>query len=165
MDHALLFAQAAIEIHEPTSPALGWLVLDIGAVLGFIAVVIAGVTLRNVHLANQERMRVLELGYMLPRRASRWPQALFCTVVGAGVPMGMYLITWLISTSMKDVGVELWIGPCIVSVAAIVGATIVAGISFGRTEPSAQAEQINAPSMKPAHDPEALDFAGRMGHG
>ena len=33
-----------------------------------------------------ERARLFEMGYYLPRRPSRWPQSLFCTALGLGVP-------------------------------------------------------------------------------
>lgn len=159
MNDILLFTQYASLASWEADDVVG-----IGAVVAVISIIAGLIIWRNKRIAQEERMKLLEMGYLLPRRTSRWPQALFCTVVGAGVPFGMYLITWM-AASTRNTPTDLWIGTCIVSVTAIVGSTIVAGISFGRTEPLAQVEKLALPTGKPAADADALDFAGRMGHG
>jgi hypothetical protein len=109
-----------------------------------------------------ERERLFEMGYYLPRRPSRWPQALFCTALGLGVP--------IVALSFASAGesapwVNVWVIACIISVAGIIGATIVAAIVFFRPEPSGKPEPLVGHHAKPAADPDALDFAGRMGRG
>ncbi len=108
-----------------------------------------------------ERARLFEMGYYLPRRPSRWPQAFFCTAMGLGVPVVALAFAGTRSGPWPDV----WIVACIISVAAIVGATIVASIVFFRPDPSGQPEKLVAVSGKPVLDPDALDFAGRLGRG
>ncbi len=110
--------------------------------------------------ADAERARLFEMGYYLPRRSSRWPQSLFCTAMGLGVPM-----TALAFASDRGAPPEAWIVACVISVAAVVGATIVAALVFYRTEPSGQPEKLDPNHSKPASDPDALDFAGRLGRG
>ena len=69
------------------------------------------------------------MGYYLPRRSSRWPQAFFCTAMGLGVPV---VALTFAATSRPSPWNEGWIVACVVSVAAIVGATIVASVVFFR---------------------------------
>jgi hypothetical protein len=111
---------------------------------------------------DAERSRLFEMGYYLPRRPSRWPQAFFCTAMGLGVP-----IVALTFAATTDDGPfhESWVVACIVSVAAIVGATIVAAVVFFRADASDQPVPMSSASIKPATDPDAIDFAGRLGRG
>lgn len=97
----------------------------------------------------------MELGF--PPRRSTAPLAAFCSIVGAGVPIGTFLITWLASQT-TNVPQDIWVAPSVVSVAAIIGVSTVAGIGFGRSDSSAQAD----PRAKPASDPDTIDFAGRV---
>jgi hypothetical protein len=129
------------------------------ATLIFLAV-IAGY-LRSPR-AEAERARLFEMGYYLPRRPSRWPQTLFCMALGLGVPV---VALSFASAGESTPWVNVWVIACIISVAGIVGATIVAAIVFFRPEPSGHPEPLVPTNAKPAVNPDALDFAGRMGHG
>lgn len=112
---------------------------------------------------DAERARLFEMGYYLPRRPSRWPQAFLCTAMGLGVP----LTALAFASTRPGYGNDAWVVACIISVAGIVGATIIASIVFFRPEPSGQPERLEPASapVKPASDPDALDFAGRLGRG
>ena len=142
--------------------------LSVGGLLLFIAIgaatfvgAIALVLGLRKSAADAERSRLFEMGYYLPRRYSRWPQAFFCTAMGLGVPV----VALSFAGTRNGPWPDVWIVACIISVAAIVGATIVASIVFFRPEPSGQPEKLVAVSGKPASDPDALDFAGRLGRG
>ena len=67
------------------------------------------------------------MGYYLPRRPSRWPQAFFCTAMGLGVPIVSLAFA---ATTQPGPMHENWIVACIIASTAIVGATIVAAIVF-----------------------------------
>ena len=110
--------------------------------------------------ADAEQARLFEMGYYLRARPSRWPQSFFCTSIGLGVP-----IAALAFASDRGAPPQAWIVACVISVAAVVGATIVATIVFYRTEPSSQPEKLDPNHGKPAIDPDAIDFAGRLGRG
>jgi hypothetical protein len=111
--------------------------------------------------AEAERARLFEMGYYLPRRPSRWPRSLFCTALGLGVPT---VAMTFASAGDSTPWVNVWVIACIISVAGIVGATIVAAIAFFRPEPSGKPEPLVPTNSKPAVNPDALDFAGRMAH-
>jgi hypothetical protein len=111
---------------------------------------------------NGERARLFEMGYYLPRRPSRWPQAFFCTALGLGVPIVTLALT---AFDRSGPWTDHWIVACVISCTAIVGATIVAGVVFSRPEPSGQPEKLAPNAVKPVLDPDALDFAGRLGRG
>jgi len=84
---------------------------------------------RKNQIAHIERMRAMELGYILTERASRWPLAFYCVAMGAGVPIATFLITW-IATLHGTTPLFIWNIPAIVSGIAIGGSTIVAAIAF-----------------------------------
>lgn len=146
---------------SPEHLSVGGLLLfiAIGAVV-FIGAIALVLGLRR-SATDAERSRLFEMGYYLPRRPSRWPQAFFCTAMGLGVP-----VTALTFASTRNgAWSDAWIVACVISVAGIVGATIVASLVFFRPEPSGQPEKLVAGHSKPASDPDALDFAGRLGRG
>ena len=145
----------------PETPAIGMLVLIGAFAVGFALIAGAFVASQRRSRVNDERAKLFEMGYYLPRRPSRWPQAFFCTAMGLGVPIAA-LATAATRTSSRE---EVWVVACIISVAAIVGSTIVAAIVFFRPEPSGQPEKLVAADAKPVSDPDALDFAGRLGRG
>lgn len=138
-------------------PILGIIATVVGLAVGILLILRAGFGSR----VDAERAKLFEMGYYLPRRPSRWPQALFCTAMGLGVPIAALAFAGGRSSGWT----EVWIVACIISCAAIVGATIVAAIVFYRTEPSGQPERLEAAPAKPASDPDALDFAGRLHRG
>ncbi len=157
----LIFAQSAPAPMSETSAVIMTIVASLFA--WTLVIVPALFAWRNARVADVERARLIELGFMPPRRDSRWPQAIYCLAVGAGVPIGTFLITWLASQA-PNAPDHLWAAPTVVSVAAVVASMIVASISFwradrGSSRPEALASRAGKP---PVHaDAEALDFAGR----
>ena len=57
-----------------------------------------------------ERARLFEMGYYLPRRSSRWPQAFFCTAMGLGVPIAALTFA---ATTETGPWHENWITACV----------------------------------------------------
>ena len=107
---------------------------------------------------HQERMKAMEMGLPVPG-TNAWPSAV-AIAIGAGVPLGAFLFTWLarLTASTAD---EVFIAP------TIVGAIAVAcGTSLGRRliPPSRRPGEATAASHeKPALDPDAYDVVGRRG--
>src|SRR6516165_8140795 len=67
---------------------------------------------------HAERMRALELGQPLPdHRGHAWP-ALVTIFIGAGVPVGTFLISWLATVSTNHVTEQVFVGATVVSLAA-----------------------------------------------
>jgi hypothetical protein len=153
MHHLPLFAQIAESSAEFESIGKTVFLVAMAAVGLVIPVVL--LAWRKMHLAHIERMKAMELGQPLP--PSFGPLALYCGVVGAGVPIGTFLITWLASQRLSAPN-DLWVAPCAVSVVALIGVSIVAGVGFGRSVASADSQ----PKTKPTHDPDTVDFAGRL---
>jgi len=160
----LIFAQSA---PAPMSET-GSTIMTIVAVLLFTWTLVIAPSLyyyvwRSARVKDAERARLIELGFVPPPRGSRWPQAIYCLAVGAGVPIGTFLITWLASQA-RNAPDHLWVAPTVVSVAAVVASAVVASISFWRADrPSSRPEALASHAGKPpVHaDAEALDFAGR----
>jgi hypothetical protein len=153
MHHLPLFAQIAESSQEFESIGKTVFLVAMAAVGLVIPVVL--LAWRKMQLAHIERMKAMELGQPLP--PSFGPLALYCGVVGAGVPIGTFLITWLASQRLSAPN-DLWVAPSAVSVVALIGVSIVAGVGFGRSAASADPQ----PKTKPAHDPDTVDFAGRL---
>src|SRR3954465_10682088 len=53
---------------------------------------------RKREYAHKERMKALETGQPVPGE-SAWPAAFVCASIGAGVPLGSFLFTWLASVT------------------------------------------------------------------
>jgi len=111
----------------------------------------------HLHL---ERMRALEMGQPVPGESS-WPQAFVCAMVGAGVPLGSFLFTWLASvTTMPRLSGEVWFAPTVVSLGALAFASQLAGTLFRPSRATASTAHLNG---KPAMDPDAYDVVGSRG--
>jgi hypothetical protein len=139
--------------------AIGPMLMILAAIVGVAVVIPLLIRAGMGSRADAERAKLFEMGYYLPRRPSRWPQSLFCTAMGLGVPVAALVF----ASTRTAFTTDAWIAACIISVSAIVGATIVAAIAFVRPEPSGQPEKLVTSTAKPASDPDALDFAGRLG--
>jgi hypothetical protein len=153
MDQLLLFAQFSEDSERFASSGRIVFMVAVAAVGLVIPVVV--LAWRKTTLGHIERMKAMELGQ--PPRPSHGPLALYCGVVGAGVPIGTFLITWLASESHRAPN-DIWVAPSVVSVVALIGVSIVAGTGFARSNTSAVPES----KTKPAPDPDAVDFAGRF---
>jgi hypothetical protein len=155
MESMLLFGQSvASERFEPALRSAFMISMAVGFGV-LLPLILLG--MKKAQLAHIERMKAMELGFV--PSPSRGPLAFYCSAVGLGVPIITFVITWL-ATQTGNSPHDIWVAPSVVSGLAILGVTIVAAIGFGR--PEASAHQGTSTAAKPAQDPEAYDFAGRL---
>jgi hypothetical protein len=144
-----------------------WIGPTIASIGFFVAVMVAMLVMlawRNGRLAHEERMKAMEMGFSPPPKVSRWPTAIYCGAVGVGVPATTFLLTWMGSQSFRAPQ-DIWVAPSIVSIVALIGTSIVAGIGFAQSDRSVQPEKSSTTVAKPAADPDSLDFSGRLRRG
>ncbi len=102
-----------------------------------------------------ERMRALEMGQPVPGE-SLWPQAFACAMIGAGVPIGAFLFTFLAVVSTPSLPGDVWVAPSVVSCFALMAS---AGLARTLFHPKKAAK----PDAKPVMDPDAYDVVGSRG--
>ena len=146
---------------------MGW--IELFAVLGIVGTVLVGsTTTRQAHrrkeMEHSERMKALEMGLVPQPSGMDWPAAAVCIAVGAGVPIGSFVVAWL-ATLTADAPGGIWVAPVFVSLAAI-GATrklayrIIDPKSVSRKD---LAGRSPSPAGKEAFDPDAYDVVGSRG--
>ena len=104
-----------------------------------------------------ERMRALEMGQPVPGE-SHWPQAFACAMIGAGVPIGAFLFTFLAFINISNPANEIWIAPAVVSCFALMAS---AGLAKTLFHPTKRAK--GEAEGKPVMDPDAYDVVGSRG--
>jgi hypothetical protein len=108
-------------------------------------------------LEHAERMKALEVGRTLPQDEPRWTPALICVAIGAGVPIGVFGMAFLASSTIRDTQ-PVWVSAGFVGVAGVLGGTFLAGRYFTQfAQPKASAH------VKPDVDADAFDVAGQRG--
>jgi hypothetical protein len=137
--------------------------------LGVLALVIIGITSRmkqshrRKELEHLERVKAMEMGLAPQPTGLDWPAAAVCIAIGAGVPVGSFLVAWL-ATLTADAPDGIWVAPVFVSFAAI-GAT--RKLAYRIIEPRLGAKKPtyaqSAPAGKPQFDPDAFDVVGSRG--
>lgn len=111
---------------------------------------------------HDERMKAMALGHVLPTNQSSWARSAVCIAIGAVVPIGSFLFTWL-ATFRPDTANEIWIAPTLVSLLSVLSGSILAGNLFASTrKPSASDEAVPG-NVKPAYDDDALDVVSTRG--
>ena len=140
-----------------------------GLVLGFIAVV-GGLALgavavimgirhdrRKRELEHIERMRALELGCRLPQDEPWWSPARIAWLIGAGVPIGVFLC---VGSASGAIGYHegMWIAAGMVGMSGVIAGASLAGHSLRRNQAT---EQLGAP--KPVVDEDAYDVVSARG--
>lgn len=109
---------------------------------------------------HAERMRALDMGQPVPGE-DRWPAAFVCAAIGAGVPVGSFLFTFLATVNGTNVPAEIWIAPALVSAAALLTSMGMAGLMFApRQKTSRKTETLHS---KPQFDPDSYDVVGSRG--
>ena len=108
---------------------------------------------------HAERMKSLETGRSVPGESS-WPQAFVCAAVGAGVPVGSFLFTFLAWVNTYSTPGEIWIAPAVVSIVAVMSTVKLATHLFAPAKDYATDASRNG---KPAFDPDAYDVVGSRG--
>jgi hypothetical protein len=137
--------------------------------LGVLALVIIGITSgmkqshRRKELEHLERIKAMEMGLTPQPTGLDWPAAAVCIAIGAGVPVGSFLVAWL-ATLTADAPDGIWVAPVFVSFAAI-GAT--RKLAYRLIDPRSGIKRPiparSAPLGKPEFDPDAYDVVGSRG--
>lgn len=115
---------------------------------------------RRREWAHRERMKALEVGRTLPRHDA-WPAALAAIAIGAGVPVGAFLIAWMISMRTYHQSIEALGVAMVVSLVAVCQGAGLAKRLIG--QPSQPESSPHLANGKPAFDPDAFDVADRRG--
>jgi hypothetical protein len=109
---------------------------------------------------HRERMKALETGQAVPGE-SNWPQAFVCAAIGAGVPIGSFLFTFLAWICKSASPGEIWVAPAVVSLVAVISSASLGSSMFASDKSKSKAEaELNG---KPAFDPDAYDVVGSRG--
>lgn len=114
----------------------------------------------------RERMKAMELGLGGPATGT-WPAALAAICIGAGVPIGSFLIAWLAGLT-SHAREEAFVGATIVSLVAVVqGSRLATRLAVWSSESDSRPEAANAAHQAngkpPAYDPDAYDVVSRRG--
>jgi hypothetical protein len=137
--------------------------------LGVLALVVIGIVSglkqaqRRKELEHLERIKAMEMGLAPQPSGLDWPSAAVCIAIGAGVPIGSFVVAWL-ATLTADAPDGIWVAPVFVSFAAI-GATrkLAYRIIDPRSGSKKPAYAQSAPTGKPEFDPDAFDVVGSRG--
>jgi hypothetical protein len=133
------------------------------AAIGLPLVLVPTILAMKYHRSKREwehleRMKAMEMGLPVPG-TNAWPSAA-AIAIGAGVPLGAFLFTWLARLTAQTAD-EVFIAPVLVSAPAIFGGIYLANrllTPARRTDDAALASR-----GKPALDPDAYDVVGRRG--
>jgi hypothetical protein len=115
-------------------------------------------------MEHAERMKAMELGLAPQPYGLTWPAASICIAVGAGVPVGSFVVAWL-AILTADAPPAIFVAPVFVSVAAL---NATRKLALRLIDPKAgvihRPSSANAaPVGKPEYDPDAFDVVGRRG--
>jgi hypothetical protein len=140
------------------------ILIPIFGVLIPIVVVPASLTFKYFKFKREcehaERMKALEVGATLPGDEPWWSPSRICVAIGAGVPIGVFGLAWLASTS-SNAREEVWIGASMVGLTSVICGSILAAKEFTRRGRAEAAFQTAF--AKPYFDADAYDVAGRRG--
>ena len=118
---------------------------------------------RRKELEHLERIKAMEMGLTPQPTGLDWPAAAVCIAIGAGVPIGSFVVAWLASLTAQ-VPHAIWVAPVFVSLAAIGSARKLAyRIIDPKSGPKKKACVGSTPTGKPAFDPDAFDVVGSRG--
>ena len=112
---------------------------------------------RERDLEHAERIRAIEMGRSLSGDQPWWTPERVGVVVGAGVPIGVFLIAWAAASGGPPTAAyAIWPSAGAVGVTALICGTVLA--SRLTSTPT-----VTDPQAKPAHDPDAFDVVARRG--
>lgn len=120
-------------------------------------------------LQYRERMKAMELGLGGPATGT-WPAALAAICIGAGVPIGCFLVAWF-ATMTSHAREEAFLGATVVGLVAVVQGSRLAirlagwASSESASEPNhaATVAHHHANGKPPVYDPDAFDVVSRRG--
>ena len=111
-------------------------------------------------LEHAERMKALELGRTLPQDEPFWTPPKICVMIGAGVPIGVFLCALMASLTVGH-HEEVWGMSSSVSLAAVISGSVLAGKHFNHRWRIESATSYA--TGKPMMDADAYDFVGSRG--
>ena len=120
---------------------------------------------RRREMEHAERMRALEMGLVPQPRGMDWPAAAVCIAIGAGVPIGSFIVAWLAVLTAAHTPKAIWVAPVFVSFAAIGAAR---KLAYRIIDPKSGPHKdlvgrSPSPAGKEAFDPDAYDVVGSRG--
>jgi hypothetical protein len=102
-------------------------------------------------LEHKERMRALELGRALPGDESWLSPARIGLLIGGGAPLGIFLCATL-ATAAAGFQPDIWIASGIVSLAAVISGSSVAGYAASRGTSPLVRDAYKPPVEEDAYD-------------
>lgn len=114
---------------------------------------------------HREQMKALEMGVSLDP-AHGWPAALVASAIGAGVPIGVFFIAWMVALTTDSHHDKLFEGAIAVGLAGVYAGYKLGSRMQGLAKGSmadAQAQASRNAAKPYADDPDAYDVAGRRG--
>ena len=118
---------------------------------------------RRRELEHAERIRALELGRTLPGDEPALSPEKLSAGIGIVVPLGSLLVGWLACES-QGYRAEIWVMASVVSLAGVLGGTILASRQMGmRERERTRAAGYQMHTKGEAYDPDTIDVVGRRG--
>jgi hypothetical protein len=108
-------------------------------------------------LEHEERMKALELGRSMPGDESWWSPARIGLMIAAGVPIGTFFCA-MMATGAAGFQEGVWIPTAVVSLAAVLCGSMVAGHAHG-----GGAQAVDRAAYKPAVEDDAYDVVSARG--
>jgi hypothetical protein len=116
---------------------------------------------KDAERKHAEKMKALEMG-LIPS-PSQWPLAFVCSVIGAGVPIGVSCFLWMASLQ-ADFNQNNWALAVSLGLPAILSASVLAWRGLNSRNSPGQPDLARTIDAKPTFDPETfVDSAGRLG--
>jgi hypothetical protein len=106
-------------------------------------------------------MKALELGRTLPQDEPWSTPARIALSIGAGVPIGVYVIAWLAALTIGT-REEIWMGATSIGLTGVITGSILAGKHFAMRA-KAEADSAALYAHKATIDDDAFDVVSRRG--
>ena len=143
---------------------VSWFAWLIGAIVlaGIFLVPVIWAVVHTSHRRRQweheERLRALEHGHPLPVHVPVWPLAFVCVMLGAVMPVGVFVVAWLADQ-------RFWIAPVIVAVTGVLGASILGNrwLDLERSRAWRPKATVDGKPRMADADADAFDTVGRRG--
>jgi hypothetical protein len=113
-------------------------------------------------LEHTERIKALEMGRTLPQDEPWCTPARIALSIGAGVPIGVFLIAWLASTAIGW-HEEMWVATGLVGMSAVISGTVLAAKHFTLRAQSEMNAAARYAAGKPPIDEDAYDVVSSRG--
>jgi hypothetical protein len=139
----------------------------LGFVLAFLGIGIAYLAIHlgirhdkyKRELEHKERMRALELGRSLPGDTPWLSPAKLGLLIAGGVPIGIFTCASIVSVE-SGFHQDVWIAAGMVGLGGVISGTLLAGLSFARTEEARPKAEY---ALKPEIAEDAYDVVSARG--